>query len=143
MNLNRIYIVGCGAIGKALAVFLKLAGREAILVRGSVDDGSRTCRTLAVELPGDITLSCSIDIVTISILDNMEGLVVFASKSFGNNRLATVLRRKTGRSPIVILQNGLGIEQPFIAAGYPEICRCVLFVTVLANFRTFILIDSK
>ncbi|HCZ36261.1 MAG TPA: ketopantoate reductase, partial [Cytophagales bacterium] len=39
-NLNNIYIIGAGAIGKALAVFLNRAGKNVTLVRGSVNDGS-------------------------------------------------------------------------------------------------------
>jgi 2-dehydropantoate 2-reductase len=35
-----IFIVGNGAIGKALAVFLKLQDKDVIILRGSVDDDS-------------------------------------------------------------------------------------------------------
>ena len=39
------------------------------------------------------------------------------------------LKTKAGKSPIVLLQNGLGVEQSFIDNGFPEIYRCVLFAT--------------
>jgi 2-dehydropantoate 2-reductase len=43
--------------------------------------------------------------------------------------LAEVLKNKTGDSPLVLLQNGLGVEQVFIENGFREIYRCVLFIT--------------
>jgi 2-dehydropantoate 2-reductase len=59
----------------------------------------------------------------------ISGIVVLANKSFGNEQLAISLKNKIGNSPLVLLQNGLGIEQPFIQHEYPEIYRGVLFVT--------------
>ena len=41
MNTNmeeRIFIIGAGAVGKALAVFLKLEGRSVCIIRGSMDN---------------------------------------------------------------------------------------------------------
>ena len=43
--------------------------------------------------------------------------------------MAHALKEKVKDSPLVILQNGLGVEQPFINTHFPEIYRCVLFVT--------------
>ena len=38
MKKDKIYIVGAGAIGKALAVFLQYAKKDVTLIRGSVDN---------------------------------------------------------------------------------------------------------
>lgn len=37
---EHIYIVGTGAVGKALAASLKVEDRKVTLIRGSVNDGS-------------------------------------------------------------------------------------------------------
>jgi 2-dehydropantoate 2-reductase len=131
---RQIYIIGAGAIGKALAVFLHLNQKEAILLRGSVDDGAHRFENISVAVD-DKTLQAEIEISSLSNFQELKGIVVLTSKSFGNKNLAELLKGKTGKSPVILLQNGLGVEQPFIDHDYPEIYRCVLFVTsqVLEN----------
>ncbi|MGN6295065.1 MAG: ketopantoate reductase family protein [Chitinophagaceae bacterium] len=126
---NTIYIIGAGAIGKALAAFLKLEGKEVVIIRGSVDDKPAHSEKITVELPGKAMVEAEIEINTASNFPALNGIIVFANKSFGNQHLAAALKTKINNSPILILQNGLNIEQPFIDAGYPEIYRCVLFAT--------------
>jgi 2-dehydropantoate 2-reductase len=40
-----IYIIGAGAIGRALAVFLRNAEKEVVLIRGSVDELAASTET--------------------------------------------------------------------------------------------------
>lgn len=126
---NNIYIIGAGAVGKALAVFLKLADKDVFLVRGSVDDGTSHTEEIRVVLNGQTEMSAEIEVSTLSNFTKFDGIIVLTNKSFGNPHLSQALKDKTNDSPIVLLQNGLGIEQPFIDADFPEIYRCVLFVT--------------
>lgn len=126
---SKIFIIGSGAIGKALSVFLKLAGREIVLVRGSVDNESSRTERILVETTNRITYEADIEVATLSAFDEMNGVVILTNKSYGNEHLSRVLKTKMGISPIVLLQNGLGIEQPFIANDFQEVYRCVLFVT--------------
>ncbi len=126
---KNIYIAGAGAIGKALAVFLKAAGRNAVLLRGSADDLPAYNEPLKVLLEDWEISGAEVDISTIHNFDALDGIIVIASKSYGNRRIARSLQGKTGSSPIVILQNGLNVEQPFTDGGFPGIYRCVLFVT--------------
>ncbi|MEI9956866.1 MAG: 2-dehydropantoate 2-reductase [Ferruginibacter sp.] len=126
---NTIYIIGAGAIGKALAVFLKLNHKNVIIIRGSVDDGSYCFERIEVELNDCKIVTAEIEIRTISSFSNLNGIVVFANKSFGNPALAKALKTKINNAPIVILQNGLNIEQPFIDNDFSQIYRCVLFAT--------------
>lgn len=128
-NSDHIYIIGSGAIGKALAVFLRLSGRKATLIRGSVDDGSRKNKHIRVQMPDGTIHEAEITISTLNAFPTLNGIIVLASKSFGNEQLAIALKNKTGSSPIVLLQNGLGVEKSFFQHGFPEIYRCVLFVT--------------
>jgi len=80
----NVFIIGCGAIGKTLAVFLKLSGRDVILLRGSVDDGSHYTERIQVVLNDQSVLEGEIDISTLSNFAELEGVVVLANKSYGN-----------------------------------------------------------
>jgi 2-dehydropantoate 2-reductase len=124
-----IYIIGAGAIGKALAVSLKVAHKNVVLLRGSVDNEPRRDEKLSVELHDKTELEAEIEVSTLSNIPALEGLVVLTNKSYGNDSIAQALKGKTAHSPIVILQNGLGVEQAFIDHDFPGIYRCVLFAT--------------
>ncbi len=126
---NHIYILGSGAIGKALAVFLRISGQKVTLIRGSVNDGSVKTERIRVEMQDGTVSEADIEIRTLDTLPEIDGIIVLANKSFGNQQLAVSLKGKTGNSPIVLLQNGLGVEQPFVEQEFSELYRCVLFVT--------------
>jgi 2-dehydropantoate 2-reductase len=126
---DTVYIVGKGAIGKALAVFLALNKKKVILLRGRINDGSRSVENFEVTLNDGALLKASVEVTTLAALDELRGVVVLTNKSFGNRDLALSLKKKISASPVVLLQNGLGVEQPFIANNFPAIYRCVLFVT--------------
>ena len=126
---DTIYIIGAGAIGKSLAIFLKLAGRQVIILRGSVDDGSTRTEHIRVEAENGRAYVADIEIATLRAFDTLKGIIVLANKSYGNDQLVTVLKSKAGTSPVVLLQNGLGVEKPFLINEFPEVYRCVLFVT--------------
>lgn len=128
-SCNTIFIIGSGAIGKALSVFLTLAGRNVSLIRGSAQHSSSQIETIEVALEDGTVQAATIEIRTLSTFSSLDGIIVLANKSYGNKYLSEALKNKTGRSPIVLLQNGLGIEQPFIDEAFPEIYRGVLFVT--------------
>lgn len=124
-----IYIIGAGAIGKALAVFLQETGKEVELLRGSIQDGNTSRERIKVEMADGTRHDSTITIATLDNFPVLNGIIVLATKSFGNVRLAKILKAKTGDSPIVLLQNGLGVEQPFMDEQFPAVYRCVLFVT--------------
>jgi 2-dehydropantoate 2-reductase len=129
MNNQNIYIIGAGAIGKVLATFLILNRKNVRLIRGSIDHQAVVHEKIQVELSDHRILEASVEVSTLSNFDALDGIVVLTNKSFGNENLSTLLKSKIGTSPIVILQNGLGVEQPFTENGFPEIYRCVLFAT--------------
>jgi 2-dehydropantoate 2-reductase len=124
-----IFIIGSGAIGKALAVILKNEGRNVTLLRGSVDEGESHTEKISVVFEGRTELAADVTVSTLGNFPRLDGIIVLTNKSYGNGGLSRSLKDKTGQSPLVILQNGLGVEQPFIDNGFPEIYRCVLFVT--------------
>jgi 2-dehydropantoate 2-reductase len=129
---NTIYIIGTGAIGKVLAALLKNAGSNVILLRGSVDDRASYIETIVVEL-SDTTIKEKVEVSTISNFARLDGLVVLANKSYGNERLAEVLEHKVHQSPVVLLQNGLNNELPFLNRKFPELYRGVLFTSSQAT----------
>jgi 2-dehydropantoate 2-reductase len=128
MNDN-IFIIGNGAIGKVLAVFLKLENKNVTLIRGRIDNGSIYTEEITVTLQNQTQHKAEIEVKTISNFKKLHGLIVLTTKSFGNESIANVLKGKIDGSPLVILQNGLGIEKIFIENGFPEVYRCVLFAT--------------
>lgn len=126
---KNIFIIGTGAIGTALAVFLSLAGRPVRLVRGSVNGVGTLVHRFRVEMEGEAFCEADVEVTALDSLGDIDGIVVLASKSFGNENLAITLRKKVHNSPVVLLQNGLGVERSFLDHGYPHVYRCVLFVT--------------
>ncbi|MEJ7646122.1 MAG: 2-dehydropantoate 2-reductase [Chryseolinea sp.] len=126
---EQIYIVGVGAIGKALAVFLNAQGKSATLIRGSVDNRPDEILPLTVNINDGTSITASVTVSTFSEHDTIDGIIVLTNKSFGNAAIAEALRGKVGRSPIIVMQNGLNVEQPFLDDKFENICRCVLLAT--------------
>jgi len=125
--MEPVYIIGAGAIGKVLAVCLSNDGKKVVLLRGSVDDGETHRENIRVTLSSQEIIEAEVTIDTLGNYRSLEGLVALCNKSYGNAALADALRHKIGHSPIILLQNGLGVEQPFM--DFPAVYRCVLFVT--------------
>ncbi|MBA4850832.1 ketopantoate reductase family protein [Emticicia sp. BO119] len=128
-NQRNIYVVGAGAIGKALAIALKSADRNVVLLRATVTEPQETEKDLSLLLNTGIELCATIKISSINHFEKLNGIVILTNKSYGNKYLCDSLKEKTGDSPIVILQNGLGVEDIFIKNLFPLIYRCVLFAT--------------
>ncbi|HEY0656253.1 MAG TPA: 2-dehydropantoate 2-reductase [Chryseosolibacter sp.] len=126
--MEKIFILGAGAIGKALAVFLTMEKREVVLLRASTDNIASATETINVERADGQRLTSEVAIHSLRQYKRLDGLVVITSKAFGNTELAERLKEKTGDSPLVILQNGLHVEQPFLNY-FPGVYRCVLFAT--------------
>ncbi|MFI5163401.1 MAG: ketopantoate reductase family protein [Sphingobacteriales bacterium] len=125
--MEPVYIIGAGAIGKVLAVCLGNAGKSAVLLRGSVDNGETHRENIRVTVSSRQIIEAEVTIDTICNYRGLEGLIVLCNKSYGNVALANALKEKIGSSPLVLLQNGLGVEQPFM--DFPAVYRGVLFVT--------------
>ena len=125
----KIYIIGAGAVGKTLAVCLQQQGKHVELVRGHVEDCVPHKQKIVLQFKDGAEVQEDIQVSTLKDHNRLDGLVVLTNKSFGNKALSEKLAAKAKDTPIVLLQNGLGVEQPFLEKGFPEIYRCVLFVT--------------
>ena len=125
---QTIYILGAGAIGLPLAAYLAHAGRAVVAVRTSRGDMPR--RTVTVTLQsGAQELRAPVEMISLAQLDQIAGTVVVAAKAYANAALAAALAGKRAAGPVVVMQNGVGVEQPFLDAGLPTIYRCVLYIT--------------
>ncbi|MGB5820479.1 MAG: 2-dehydropantoate 2-reductase [Saonia sp.] len=124
-----IYIIGAGAVGKVLALALKQKKQEVVVIRGSIAEGPLRKENVKLLLQNDTLLTEDIEINTLAHFSHLKGIVVLTNKSYGNRRLAKLLKDKIGNSPIVLMQNGLGIEAPFLEQGFTEVYRAVLFLT--------------
>jgi len=122
----HIYLIGNGVIAKALAVSLRLNNKNVTILRGSVDEQPVTSELIRLEA-GNELFQTEVNISTISNYDQLDGLILLTTKTFGNNTIAGKLRDKVGSSPVVLLQNGLHIESSFM--DFPALYRCALFAT--------------
>ncbi len=126
---NRIYVLGAGAVGLPLATYLASAGRDVILVRTSRSNGLQERIKIAVHSGEGSGLSVSVDSIPLAQLTAVNGLVVVTAKSYANRTIASALAAKGFSGPLVVLQNGIGVENPFLEARFPQMFRCVLYVT--------------
>lgn len=126
--METIYIFGSGTIGFALAANLAHTGRKVIAVRTSRDDIDK--RTLPVVVGmNENQIKASIETISLSKLSHLEGILVITAKSYANESIAAQLRGKTADLPVILLQNGVGVETPFLNADFSQVYRCVLYAT--------------
>ncbi|NWF64726.1 MAG: 2-dehydropantoate 2-reductase [Chloroflexi bacterium] len=126
--METIYILGSGTIGFALAANLAHAGREVIAVRTSRDDIDKTTMPVIVGM-AENQIKASIETISLSKLSRLEGIIVLTTKSYANESIAAQLRGKTTNSPLILLQNGVGVEKHFLNSGFSQVYRCVLYAT--------------
>lgn len=129
---NQVYVIGAGAVGKTLAVLLQNEGKDVKLIRGRTTEEGSPSEKIRIQLLGGECIEQSLSIDTLSRYAKLQGTVVVTTKSYGNADLASSLRNKIGKAEIVLLQNGLQIEQPFMGLPFDSVMRCVLFVTAQA-----------
>jgi 2-dehydropantoate 2-reductase len=125
---ETIYILGSGAVGFPLAAHLAHAGRTVLAVRTSRADVPKSTVTVTVH-DGANRISAPVDTISLARLTHLNGTIVITSKAYANAAISQALKDKAATGPIVIMQNGIGVEQPFLDARFPSIYRCVLYVT--------------
>jgi len=124
---KRIYILGGGAIGTALAVFLTRREQDVTLVR--TRSGMESAWKKFSATSGSESYSANVAVTSLGAITTFDGVIIVTTKSFVNQVIAEQLRAKSNNFPIVIFQNGLNVEQPFLDAGFSHVYRCVLFFT--------------
>jgi 2-dehydropantoate 2-reductase len=125
---DTIYVLGSGAVGFPLAASLAHSGRHVVAVRTSREDVPAGAVPLTVR-NADQQIEATVETVSLSNLSDLNGILVITAKAYANEALARALSAKAAKGPIVLLQNGVGVERPFLDAQFPSIYRCVLYVT--------------
>ncbi|MBV9673595.1 MAG: ketopantoate reductase family protein [Verrucomicrobia bacterium] len=125
---QTVYVLGVGAIGLPLAAFLKKAGRAVVAVHTSRNDVPETPFRFTVDYDKS-RLSTEITTISLARIVALDGVIVIAAKSYANKEIARQLRAKHAAGPIVLMQNGVGIEKPFLNEHFSSIFRSVLYVT--------------
>lgn len=129
VKAEKIYILGGGAVGLALAACLADAGRNVLLVRTSTAEVEEEWLAVAVTNGTDVVLKASVPVVPLTQLHELNGLVVVTAKSYANPAIAAALAARTINAHLVVMQNGLGVEESFLTLPFTSICRCVLYMT--------------
>jgi 2-dehydropantoate 2-reductase len=125
---ETIYILGSGAVGFPLAAYLTNAGRNVVAVRTSRNDVPKSMIDVTIQDASNRVIA-PIETISLSNLARLDGTVVIATKSYTNQAIADLLKERKATGPLVIMQNGVGVERPFLEAGFAAVCRCVLYVT--------------
>ena len=125
---ETIYILGSGAVGFPLAAYLTNVGRRVVAVRTSRNDVPKSIIDVTVQDASN-RVTAPIETISLSNLAKLDGTVVITTKSYTNQAVADLLKERKATGPLVIMQNGVGVERPFLEAGFSAVCRCVLYVT--------------
>ena len=125
---ETIYILGAGAVGFPLAAYLRHADRTVVAVRTSRNDVPQSTVNVMVQ-GGTDQVTTPIETISLAKLTHLDGTLVITTKSYTNQALALALKERNATGPLVIMQNGVGVERPFLAAGFTAVYRCVLYVT--------------
>jgi len=130
---ERIYILGAGSIGMSLAVHLANAGRQVTAVRTSIADMATQVLEVTIHGSEGRTFTRAVEMTALARLRGPAGLVVVTAKTYANEAIAARLSEMESLGPLVILQNGVGVEDPYLALAAARVYRCVLYATAQKN----------
>ena len=128
---TMIYVVGAGGIGMPLAALLASKKMPVTAVRTSIENVAPQTVDVVVGVAEGTALHATVQTVSLSKIDrsNDDGLAVVTTKATANRTVAPLMLRAVGDVPVVVLQNGIGVEEPFVRAGFSRIYRGVLYAT--------------
>ena len=123
-----VYVLGSGAVGMALAACLASDERSVVAVHTRNIEAPRKTVTVSLHYGAD-HIAVPVETVGLSRLTRLDGIVAVTAKSYANESIALALNGKEIRGPLVVMQNGVGVEKPFLEAHLAEVYRCVLYLT--------------
>jgi 2-dehydropantoate 2-reductase len=129
VSKSKVFILGGGAIGLTLAAYLLRDGQEVELLRTSSDEMPQQIVDISIEIAQDQTITAPVKMVSLSQLEKLDGIAVVTAKAYANQKIATILKTKGFDPIIVVMQNGINVEKPFLEAGFSSVYRCVLYAT--------------
>ena len=129
MEPRSVYVLGAGAIGLSLAVHLANAGRSVTVVRTSTGDHGPQVVEITIAGGNGKTARSALEMVSLARLTSLAGIVVVAAKSHANDLIALKLREMEVLGPVVIMQNGVGVEDAYLDLPALRVYRCVIYAT--------------
>ncbi|MBA2673862.1 2-dehydropantoate 2-reductase [Ramlibacter sp.] len=127
LSNERIYILGGGAVGMSLAVFLSNQGRDVTVVRTSTGDVDPRQVEVTITTADGTTRTAPVEMVSLAKLRSLDGIVVVTAKSYANDAIAAALAGLNVSGPVVILQNGAGVEDAYLRLPAARIYRCCMY----------------
>ncbi len=100
-----------------------------VAVRTSKNHSTAGTSQITVRNGIDPMPAVAVETVPLSELTALDGMVIVTAKSYANAMIASALATKTVTGPLVIMQNGIGVERPFLESLPGPIYRCVLYAT--------------
>lgn len=127
-EMSGLFIVGGGAIGFSLAAHLNASGKLAEVLRIHTSAVGVT-QKITVKSSDGCVLEQSVISKPLSSMRSIKGLLLITAKANANEYLADVLSKNASAIDIVLMQNGIGIERPFLNKGFRSVSRCVVYIT--------------
>lgn len=137
-NSQDIFIIGSGAIGLVLGVKLAEQHKNVTLIKIRSESLTENTVSVSIKENGNSMVTSNLPMYPMEHLRNKSGLFIITSKAFINEKLAKLFKEYTVQGPIVLLQNGLGVEKPFLEENFSDIYRCVLFATSMKLDKTIV-----
>ena len=110
-----------------LAACLEMDGRKVIAARTRSADAPTKVVPVILQHE-DARVEVPVETIGLSRLPQLDGLVAVTAKAYANGDIARALRNRPC-GPLVLLQNGLHVEEPFLEEHPAEIYRAVLYVS--------------
>lgn len=127
-DANVVHVIGSGSVGAALAACLVSEGRRAVAVHTRNVDAPWTKVMTTLHYGAD-RIEVPVEAVGLSRLTRFDGIVAVTAKSYANGSIALALKNKEIIGPLVVMQNGVGVERPFLETHLADVYRCVLYLT--------------
>ena len=129
LETERVYILGAGAIGLALAVHLVNSGKKVTAVSIRNNEISEKVKEIFVQSSENSVIKAPVEIISLSQSKDLHGIIVISAKSYANIFISAQIKEKGIKGPIIIMQNGIGVEDPYLLSDDSEIYRCILYST--------------
>ena len=130
MTKEMIHVVGAGGIGMPLAAFLTNNGVPVTAVRTSIESIDPRMIDVVIDQVKSRPERVRVNTVPLSKINGAAvGIIAVTAKATANRSIAPELFRRLGDQPLVVLQNGIDVEAPFIEAGFQKVYRCVVYAT--------------
>lgn len=132
-DTTTFYILGAGAIGLSLAVYLTQAGLNVQLVRTSqtnIEQQKLNVRLKGLQSSGYETTQvnvCSLDQIGKTQISEVQSVVIVTAKTFANTSIAEHFKAQESKPPVILMQNGIAIEDDFLQAGFEDVYRTILY----------------